>query len=155
MSRSILPDNVGHEILELLVSNLAWSSTLNLGEHLLQLIVFQMLTFSTEALLKIGFSDISTVINVEVMESESHVGVCDGLSAVDCHGEELSVVDLTIMVEVDALKDRIQFFFSHVQTIEGSSDFAQLKGTRVVSVHSSECITEFTEIESFCVRLID
>ena len=86
-----------------------------------------MLALTTEALLKVLLSDEASVVNVEVMEGEEQVLLSDGLSAIDCHGKELSVVDLAVMIEVDSLEDLVNLLLAHVELVEGCLDFIHLK----------------------------
>ena len=93
-----------------------------------------MLSLTAEALVQVCLGDKSGVVNVEVMERKSHIGFCDSSPAVDSNSEELTVVDLTIMVEIDALEDLIDFCFWHIQFIEGGSEFAQFERAWVIRV---------------------
>ena len=74
----------------------------------------KMLTLSAEALVEVLLSDEARVVDIEVMEGKGHVSLGDGLSAIDSDSEELSVVDLTIMVEIDTLEDLSNFSLAHV-----------------------------------------
>lgn len=84
----------------------------------------QMLTLTTEALLKVLLRNEASVVDVEMMESERQISLSDGLPAVNSHGQELSVVDLAIVIEVDALEDIVDLLFRHVKLAEGSPDLA-------------------------------
>ena len=107
----LAPKDLAHERLELFVINLACICSLHLRKHLSQLLVIQMLALAAEALIQVCLGDKSGVVDVEVMERKSHIGFCDSSPAVDSNSEELTVVDLTIMVEIDALEDLIDFLF--------------------------------------------
>ena len=74
----------------------------------------KMLTLSAEALVEVLLSDEARVVDIEVMEGKGHVSLSDGLSAIDSDSEELSVVDLTIVVEIDTLEDLSNFSLAHV-----------------------------------------
>ena len=86
----------------------------------------EVLAFAAEAFLEVGFRDVAGVAYIEMVEGKRQVGLGDCLSAVDGDCEELGVVDLAVVVEVDSLKDLIDFFLAHVQLVEGLSDFAEL-----------------------------
>ena len=129
-SRALLaPKDLTHESLEFIVSDLAWGRDLNLLEHLLELFVSEMLAFSAEALVQVFLSDKSRVIDVEVMESEGHVSFSEGSSTVDSDSKELSVVDLTIVVKIDAIEDLSNFCLRHVEPVESSFDLGKSQGS--------------------------
>jgi len=107
----LAPQDLRHERLEFLKCDFSGRGGLHLAEHGLDFIVSQVLALAAEALLKIGLRNETGVVNVEVMESESHVRLSDCPPAIHSHGKELSVVDFTIVVEVDALEDLIEFVF--------------------------------------------
>ena len=113
-----------------------------------------MLTLTAEALLQVCFGDETRVVDVEVVESEEQVLLRDGLSTVNGHSQELSVVDLTIVVEVNALEDIVDLLFGHVKLAEGSPDLAKLQGSGIVLVQSSEGVPQFGEVKGRGVDLI-
>ena len=115
----------------------------------------QVLAFAAEALLQIGFRDEARVVNIEVMESESHISFRDSSPAVDSHSQELRVVDLTIMIEIYAFEDLIDFALRHVKLIERSSDFTELQRARVVSIKSPESVAQFSEVKGARVHLVN
>ena len=114
-----------------------------------------MFAFTSEALLQVCLGDEASVVDVEVMERKSHIRFCESSSTVDSNREELTVVDLTIMVEIDALEDLIDFLLRHIQFIEGGSELAEFECARIVRVQRSERIAEFFKIKSTRVNLID
>jgi len=63
-----------------------------------------MLAFAAEAFFEGRLGDETRVVDVKVMEGKKQVAFGYCLSAVDCHCEELSVVDLSVMIKVDALE---------------------------------------------------
>jgi hypothetical protein len=129
-SRALLaPKDLTHESLEFIVSDLAWGGDLNLLKHLLELFVGEMLAFSAEALVQVIFCDKARVIDVEVMEGKGHVGFSEGSSTVDSDSKELSVVDLTIVVEIDAIEDLSNFCLRHVEPVESSFDLGKSQGS--------------------------
>ena len=115
----------------------------------------QVLTLPAEGLFKIGLCDESRIVNVEVMESKSHIGLRDCSSAVNGDGKELTVVDLTVSIKIDALKDLINFLFRHVQFIEGSPDLAEFQRAGTVGIECSESISQFGKIECASVNLVN
>ena len=123
----LAPKDFAHERLELFVINLSCLCSLHLSKHLGKLLVRQVLAFATEALFQVCLSDVSGVVNVEMMERKSHIRFCDSSPAVDSNSEELTVVDLTIMVEIDALEDLIDFCLVHIKLIEGGSELAEFE----------------------------
>ena len=147
-------ENLLHECLEFFKGNLAWVGADDLAQHLLELFVRQMLTLTTETLLQILLRDEAGVVDVEVMEGERQVSLRDGLPAVNSHSQELSVVDLTIVVEVNALEDIIDLLFGHVKLAEGSPDLAELQSAGIVLIQSSEGVPQLGEVESRGVDLI-
>ncbi len=98
-----------HKCLKFIVGNFAWRGGLDLAQHGLELIVRQMFSFAAETFLQVGLCDKARVVNVEVMESEEHVVIGDSLAPVNSHSKEFRVVDLAIMVEINALKHLIDF----------------------------------------------
>ena len=60
----------------------------------------QVLALATEALLEIFGGNKTSIVDVEMMESEEHVVLGDGPTPIDCHSQELCVIDLAIVVEV-------------------------------------------------------
>ena len=151
----LTPEDLAHESLELLKGNFSSRGSLDLRKHLSELFVRQVLTLSAEGLFKIGLCDESGIVNVEVMESESHVGFRDCSSAVDGDGKELTVVDFTVSIKIDALKDLINFLLRHVQFIEGSPDLAKLQRARAVGIERSESISQFGKIKCASVHLVN
>ena len=151
----LAPENLTHECLELLEGNFSSRGRLDLREHLRELLVRQVLTLSAEGLFKIRFSDEARVINIEMMERESHIGLRDGSSAVDRHSQELSVVDFSVSIEIDSLKDLINLLFGHVQLVEGSPDLAEFQRARTISIKCSERISQLCEIERASVDLVN
>lgn len=73
-----------------------------------------MLALSAEALLQVLLRDEPRVVNIEMMEGEGHIGLSDGSPTINGHGQELRVVDFTVVIEVDALEDLIDFILWHV-----------------------------------------
>ena len=114
-----------------------------------------MFSFTAETFLQVGLSDKARVVNVEVMESEEHVVISDCLASVNSHSQEFRVVDLTIMIEINALKHLIDFCCWHIELLEGSTDLTELQGARIIGIESSEGISEFREIECTRVNLVD
>ena len=94
----------------------------------------QVLTLTAEALFQVRLSDKPSVVDVKVMERKSHICLRDSSSAVDSDSEELAIVDLAIMVEIDALEDLINFLLWHVELIESGPEFAELQCARAVRV---------------------
>ena len=125
-----------------------------LVEHARQLFVAQMLSLAAEALLEIFLGDAARVIDVKVVEGKEQVVLRNCLSAVNGHSEELSVVDLSIVVEVDAVKHLVDLILGHIQFVEGGPDLAQLEGARVVGVEGAEGIAKCSKIEGSGVRLV-
>ena len=115
----------------------------------------QVFSLAAEAFLKISLCDVTTVVDVEVMESKSHVCFSDSLSTINSDSQELGVVDLTIVVEIDALKDLVKFFFRHVKLLEASPDLTNLQSTRIVCVECSKGIAQLGEIKRACIHLIN
>ena len=115
----------------------------------------QVFTLAAETFLQISLCDVTTVVDVEVMESKSHVCFSDCLPAINSDSQELSVVDLTIVVEIDALKDLVKFFFRHVKLLEASPDLTNLQSTRIVCVECSKGIAQLGEVERACIHLIN
>lgn len=115
----------------------------------------QMLALSTEALLKVLLRDETRVVNIKMMEGEGHVGLSDGSPTINGHGQELRVVDLTIVIEVDALENLIYFILWHVQLIKSSSNLRKLKSARVVRIERSERVSQLSEIKSARIDLVD
>ena len=144
-----------HERLELVVRDATGCFDLHLLKHSKQLFVSQVFTLAAEALLKVLLCDESRVVNVKVMESEVQISLSDCLSPVDCDCQELCVVNLSIVIEVNALKDFANFIFAHVELVESCSDFAQLQSARVVRVESSKRIPQLGKVESTRVHLVN
>jgi len=113
-----------------------------------------MLALAAEALLEIFLGNVARVVDVKVVEGKEHVGLCDCLSAVDGHSKELRVVDLSIVIEVDALKHLVDFILRHIQFVEGGPDLAQLESARVVGVEGAEGIAKSSKVEGSGVRLV-
>ena len=67
--------------------------------------MIQMLALAAEALFEVSLSNVSRVVNVEVMECKSHIGVCNSSPAINSDSKELTVVDFAIMVEINTLED--------------------------------------------------
>ena len=97
-----------------------------------------MLALSLEALLQVGLCDESGIVDIEMMEGEGQVSLCNCLSAINGNSKELSVIDLTIVIEINSLEDLIDLLFGHIQFTEGSPDLAKLKCARVVYIECAE-----------------
>ena len=82
------------------------------------------------------------------MESEGQVSLGDSLSAIDGDGQEFGVIDLTIMIEINALEDLVNLLLGHLELVEGGPDLVKVKVARVVSIKGTEGISELGEIES-------
>ena len=123
------PQNLIHKDLEFVELDLAWCLWLDLRNHSLQFLVSHVLALSAEALFQVGFCDVARVVDIEVMEGEDHVSVGDGLSAVDSDGEEFSVVDLTVVVEVNPLENTVNLLLTQIQIIESSPDLGKCKSS--------------------------
>jgi len=88
----------------------------------------QVLALALKALFEVVRCYKAIVVAVEVMESEPEVRLYERFAPIDCHGQELRVVDLTIVVQVDVLEDGLDL----VRT--------QLDGCqRVLDFHQTEC----------------
>ena len=122
----LAPQDLLHERAELGEGDFAWRRGFHLPKHGLEFLVAEVLAFAAEAFLEVGFRDVAGVAYIEMVEGKRQVGLGDCLSAVDGDCEELGVVDLAVVVEVDSLKDLIDFFLAHVQLVEGLSDFTEL-----------------------------
>ena len=105
----LTPKDLTHERLEFFVVYLSRSGSLHLREHLRKLFVTQVLALTAEALFQVRLSDKPSVVDVKVMERKSHICLRDSSSAVDSDSKELAIVDLAIMVEINALEDLINF----------------------------------------------
>ena len=68
------------------------------------------------------------------MESEGQVSLGDSLSAIDGDGQEFGVIDLTIMIEINALEDLVNLLLGHLELVEGGPDLVKVKVARVVSI---------------------
>lgn len=136
----LAPKDLLHESLELCVGDAAGRRRLHLAEHGLQLLVRQVLAFAAEALLEVRLRNEPSIVNVEVMEGESQVGLSNGLSAINSDRKELAVIDLAIVIEVDSFEDLVDFCFTHVKLIESRSDLAELQRARIVGVERAESI---------------
>ena len=154
-ARALVPKNLTHERLELFIGDPSCSGRLHLRKHLSELLVSQVLAFASEALLQVRLRDVASVVNVEVVEGESHIGLRDGSPSVDSDSEELGIVDFTVVVEVDALEDLIDFALGHVQLIEGCSNLLKLQRARVVGVERSEGVSQLSEVKRARVNLVD
>lgn len=111
---TLAPKDLLHEILELIVGDAARRSAIDLVKHALKFFVSEMLTLPAETLFQVLLGDITRVVDVEVVECKQHVSFSDGLPTVDCHCQELCVVNLSVVVKVNALKYLINLFFCHV-----------------------------------------
>ena len=151
----LTPEDLAHERLELIVGNFSSRGSLDLRKHLSELVVRQVLALSAEGLLEICLCDETRIVNIEMVERKSHIGFRDGPSAIDGDCEELTVVDLTVSVKVDAFEDLINLVFRHVQFIEGGSDLAEFQSARAIGIERSECVSQLCEIECASVDLID
>ena len=69
----------------------------------------EVLALAAEALSQVFLCNVACVIDIEVMESESKIGLSDSLSAIDGDGQKFRIVDLAVMVEINALEDLINF----------------------------------------------
>lgn len=151
----LAPQDLLHEVLELFEGDSARCRALDLTQHFLQLLVRQVLAFPSEALFQILLSDEASVVNVEMMECERQVGLSDGLSTVDGHGQELGVVDLAVMVEVNSLENLFNFLLRHIKIVECCADFVYCESTRVVGVKSAESVSKLCKVEGAGVHLVD
>ena len=88
----------------------------------------QMLALAAEALLESRLGDETRVVDVKVMEGKEQIVFRDCLSAVDGHSEELCIVNFSVMIKVNTLKDLVYFLFRHVQLVESTPNLAQLQG---------------------------
>ena len=122
----LAPQDLLHERAELGEGDFAWRRGFDLREHRLEFLVAEVLAFAAEAFLEVGLCDEARVAYIEMMEGKRQVRLGDRLSTVNGDCEELGVVDLAVVVEVDSLKDLIDFLLAHVQLIEGLSDFTEL-----------------------------
>ena len=113
--------------MELFEVDLAWGSCLDLREDLCELFVGEVLTLATETLCQVLFCDVACVVNIEVMECEGQVSLSDSLSAIDGDGQEFGVINLAVMVEINALEDLVYLFLGHLKLVEGGSYFVKAK----------------------------
>lgn len=151
----LTPKDLLHEVLEFIIGDSAWCRTYDAVQHFLQLLVRQVLSFPSEALLQILLGDVASVVDVEMMEGESKIGLGDGLSTVDGHRQELRVVDLAVVVEVDSLENLFDFLLGHIKLVECCANFAQLESTGVVGVECTESVSELCKVEGARVHLVD
>lgn len=70
-----------------------------------------MFSLSFEALYKIVTSNVATIINIEVMECEVQIGFCKCLLFVDGYSQEFRVLNLTIIIQINFLKNVIKLVF--------------------------------------------
>ena len=61
------------------------------------------------------------------MEGKGKVSLSDSLPAIDGDGQELGVIDLSVMVEVNALEDLVDFLLRHLKLVEGGPDLVKVK----------------------------
>ena len=115
----------------------------------------QVLTLAAETLFEVLLGNVARIVNVEVMEGKEQIGLCDSLPAIDSHGKELCVIDLSVVIEVDPLEDFVYLLFTHVELSEGSLDLAHLQRTTVVLVERAERIAKLGEVKGTRVNLID
>ena len=108
----------------------------------------EVLALAAETLCQVLLRDVTCVVDIEVMEGEGQISLSDGLPAIDGDGQEFRIIDLTVMVEVDALEDLVDFLLGHLKLVEGGPDLVKVKIARVVCVKGTEGITELGEIES-------
>ena len=88
------------------------------------------------------------------MEGKGKVSLSDSLPAIDGDGQELRVIDLSIMVEVNALEDLVDFLLRHLKLVEGGPDLVKVKVARVVCIKGTESVSELGEIEGAGVNRV-
>ena len=86
-----------------------------------------MLALASEALGQILLCNKACVVNIEVMEGESNVCLSHGFSQIDGDGQEFSIIDLTVMIEINTLEDLVDLILGHQQLVEGSPDLIKIK----------------------------
>ena len=107
----------------------------------------EVLALAAETLCQVLFCDVAGVVDIEMMEGEGEVSGSDGLSAIDGDGQEFSIVDLAVMVEINTLEDLVNLVLGHLKLVEGGPDLIKVKVARVVSIKGTEGISELGEIE--------
>ena len=107
----------------------------------------EVLALAAETLCQVLLCDVACVVDIEVMEGEGQVGLGDCLSAIDGDGQEFGVIDLAVMVEINALEDLVYLFLGHLKLVEGGPYFVKVKVARVVGIKGTEGISELGEIE--------
>ena len=88
------------------------------------------------------------------MEGKEHVLLGDSLSTISCDGKEFSVVNLSVMIEINTIEDCIDLLFSHRSLAEGSLDLSNMQAARVIRIKHTERKEKLAEIEGARVDLI-
>ena len=107
----------------------------------------EVLALAAETLCQVLFCDVTSVVDIEMMEGEGEVSGSDSLSAIDGDGQEFGIVNLTVMVEINTLEDLVDLLLGHLKLVEGGPDLIKVKVARVVSIKGTEGISELGEIE--------
>ena len=61
------------------------------------------------------------------MKGKSKVCLSHGFSKIDGDGQEFSIVNLTIMIEINTLENLVDLILGHQQLFKGSPDFIKVK----------------------------
>lgn len=88
-----------------------------LFNYLIQVCVCQGLTAPFEYLFEVIFRYVTFVIAVEVMECEAEIGLCEHLLLANGGGEKLGVVDLAVLVQVEAIKHLLDDFIDELLVV--------------------------------------
>ena len=115
----------------------------------------EVLALAAEALGQVLLCDVACVVDIEVMEGESKIGLSDSLSAIDGDGQEFRIVDLAIMVEINTLEDLVNLLLGHLDLVESCPDLVKAKVARVVCVKGTEGVSELGEIEGAGINGVD
>lgn len=106
-----------------------------------------MFALATEAFFEVLSGDEASVVDVKVMECEQHIVLCDGLAPVNCDGQELGVINLTVVVEVYSLENLINFGLGHIELVKSLTNLCNFQRARVVSVESAERIAKLRKVK--------
>ena len=111
---------------------------MNFVNHLIDLFFRYVFAFSLEAFDQVLSADETSVVDIEVMEGESKVLRRHNGSLFSCDRKELGVVDLTIMVIIQLLKELNDLGLRQVGTAEALSNLLQTQSTRVLGIKGPE-----------------
>jgi len=81
------------------------------------------------------------------MESQFHVAFLNYFLLVHSRSQELSVIKLAVLVEVDFVEEFVHLLITHVAVSKSLFKLFNFKGSRVILIEFTECVSEHFKIE--------